>query len=270
MSDLEDELWLLAFPWLTRTGQSHKFRSLLEGAEAAHLTSAALFRALGREDQARRAEQSAAWVRLELDEPEMARRLYTVTKGLRAATKLGALLDQVLDGAMRLASSDRGNLQVFDAATGSLRIVAQHGFDAEFLGYFAVVDDDRSPCGKAATARAQAVIFDVSTDPDFAAHREVAAAAGFRSVESTPLTGHNGRLFGVVSTYYPHPHRRSERDLRIMRRFGELAGAIIDDHLAASPPGREGDRSFRAVVTLNHCQQGLPRARAMAKRTRQS
>jgi hypothetical protein len=67
--------WTEAFPWLVRTGQDWKFRRLLEETETIHRTSAARLRVLGRDDQARRTERYAAWVRLDLDEPQAARRL---------------------------------------------------------------------------------------------------------------------------------------------------------------------------------------------------
>src|SRR5262252_3272528 len=130
--DVAPERWSQAFPQLARAGLSEKLRMLLEQAEAAHLESASLFRALGREDRARRAEQFAAWTRLELDEPELVQRLHAVTKDLRDASGLGSLLDRALDGALSLLGADRGNVQILDAATGSLRIVAQHGFEADF------------------------------------------------------------------------------------------------------------------------------------------
>jgi GAF domain-containing protein len=111
--------------------------------------------------------------------------------------------------------------------TGSLKIVAQRGFDAEFLDYFAVVDDDGSACGRAVSRRAQTVIADVVTDPGFAPHREVAAASGFRAVLSTPLIDSAGRVRGVVSTHYPRPHQPADRDLRIMKRYGEMVGRAM-------------------------------------------
>jgi hypothetical protein len=80
-----------------------------------------------------------------------------------------------------LSGPDRGNLQLVNRAAGGLRIVAEHGFGSEFLEYFAVVDDDRSACGRAAEFGAQTVIADVMTDPGFAPHRAIAAASGFRS-----------------------------------------------------------------------------------------
>src|SRR5215472_2166073 len=92
--DVGPERWSQAFPKLAQAGLSEKLRRLLEQAEATHLESAALLRALGREDRAHRAEQFAAWTRLELDEPELVQRLHAVTKELRNAGGLAALLDR--------------------------------------------------------------------------------------------------------------------------------------------------------------------------------
>ena len=239
--DVGPERWSQTFPQLARAGLSDKLRMLLERAEATHLESAALLRALGREDRAQRAEQFAAWTRLELDEPELIQRLHAVTKDLRDARGLGSLLDRALDGALSLLRADRGNVQLLDPATGSLRIVAQHGFDADFLDYFAVVADDGSACGRAAAQRTQIVIADVSIDPGFAPHREIAAAAGFRAVQSTPLTDYADRVLGMMSIHYPQPYRPPDRDLLVMRRFGQTVGAIMADHLRPFPDGLAGD-----------------------------
>jgi hypothetical protein len=79
---------------------------------------------------------------------------------------------------------------------------------------------------------AQTVIIDVTTDPYFAPHRAMAAASGFRAVQSTPLADKAGRVVGVVSTHYPHPYRPAESDLRIIKRYGELVGETIAKHHA--------------------------------------
>ena len=170
-----------------RTGQDWRLRRLLEEAETIHRSSAARFRALGRDEQARRAEQFAAWIRLDLDEPRAARRLYSAARALREVPRPGLLLTEILKGALTLAGADRGNVQVLDPATGSLRIVAQCGFGAEFLEYFAVVDDGRSACGRAARERAQTVIVDVDIDAWFAPER-AAGALGRQQVGKHLLT----------------------------------------------------------------------------------
>jgi GAF domain-containing protein len=133
----------------------------------------------------------------------------------------------VLEGALSLGGADHGNLQLVNPATGSLLIVAEHGFGPEFLAHFAEVDDDRSACGRAARNHEQTVIPDVLADPGFAPHRAIAAASGFRAVQSTPLTDRDGRLMGVVSVHYPGPYCPAPRDRQILKRYGELAGAVI-------------------------------------------
>jgi GAF domain-containing protein len=203
---------------------------LLEEAEVLHRSSGARLRAIGREDLARRAEQFAARIRFDLDDPQAARRLHGITRDLREITLLGSLLAKALEGALSLASADRGNIQILDPVTGGLRIAAQHGFDAEFLDHFAVVDDDQSACGRATRERAQTVIPDVSVDARFAPHRDIAAASSFRAVLSTPLVEPDGRLVGIVSTHYPSPYCPPARDLEIMKRYGELIGQVLADH----------------------------------------
>jgi hypothetical protein len=231
----DDPRWYDAFPLLARAGQDRELRRLLKEAEAVHRSSAERMRAVGREESARLAEQFAAWMRSDLDEPHAALRLYTWTKELREIADLPLLLARALDGALELAGADRGNVQVVDQETGSLRIAAHRGFGAEFLDYFAVVADNRSACGRAAAERAQVVIADVKVDDRFAPHRDIAAASAFRAVQSTPLIGPRGRLLGMVSTHYPRPGSLPTRDLELMKRYGHLVGQIMTKHLWPRP-----------------------------------
>jgi hypothetical protein len=212
-----------------------------------HRDAAARLRGMGWEDLARRAEQFAAWVRFDLNEPQAARRLYAAAKELRGLSRPSLLFDKVLEGALSLGGADRGNLQLVNPATGSLAIVAQHGFGAEFLEYFAVVDDDRSACGRAAKRHAQTVIGDVTTDPGFAPHRAIAAASDFRAVQSTPIIDGAGRLIGMVSTHYQRPYYPPVRDRQIMKRYVGMAGRAMAGCFAASPDGQAGDRRSTAV-----------------------
>lgn len=150
---------------------------------------------------------------------------------LRDSPRLDVLLPGILDGALALAGADFGNVQLLDPESGALVIVTQSGFGTEFTDYFAVVDDEHSACGRAARDCAQTVIADVTTDPGFAPHREIAAAAGFRAVQSTPLVDSAGRLVGMVSTHWRRPGRPPGRDMRMLELFGDLAGEAVTRHL---------------------------------------
>jgi GAF domain-containing protein len=146
-----------------------------------------------------------------------------------------AVIDEGLEDALSLLRADRGNVQIVDPDSGSLRIAAQAGFSDEFLEYFAVVNnDDPSACGRAARQLEQTVIADVDIDPRYAPLRGIAAASGYRAVQSTPLVDLGGRLVGMLSTHYPCPYRPPDDALELMKRFGELIAEAIEACLEAN------------------------------------
>lgn len=134
---------------------------------------------------------------------------------------------KLLECALRITRADFGNVQLVDPRDGSLRIVAHSGFDHEFLEYFAVVDDNHSACGRAAHEAEQVMISDVSVDPQFAPHVDIARSAGFLSVQSTPLIDRTGHLVGMVSTHYARANAVSSLELRLM----EFAAHLAIDHM---------------------------------------
>ena len=215
-------------------------------AQAAYRDPTARLAAVSRDRLARRVEHFASSMRFVLDEPNAARRLHGLTKDLRDVPRLSRLLPRVLGGAMALVGGDFGDIQIVDPATGSLRLVTQAGFGPEFCEYFAVVDDGNSACGRAARQGTQTAIADVRTDPGFAPHREIAAASGFRGVQSTPLVDHAGHLVGMVSTHFHRPHRPSERDLRMMEIYADFAGEAVTRHLGL---WSQHDQDGRAAVS---------------------
>jgi GAF domain-containing protein len=209
---------------------------ILEATEAAHRRSAARLRSCGQEVRARQVERFAAWARFDLDEPAVAHRLYRASATLRHVPRLEQLAERALENVLSLARAERGNVQLLDPVSGELKIIAQHGFDAAFLDHFALVDDDSSACGRAAGHGAQLVITDVISDPGFEPHRDIAAASGFRAVQSTPLLGLAGQVVGVVSTHYPRPYALPVSDLRIIKRYADLVGRVLASRVSAVPP----------------------------------
>ena len=185
------------------------------------------------------------------------------TEPLQLVADARAVLEEGLEDALSMLRADRGNVQIVDPVTGSLRIAAQAGFNDEFLEYFAIVDDEGSACGRAARELAQTVIADVSTDPRFAPHREIAAASGFRAVHSTPLVDLKGHLVGVLSTHYPYPYRPPDRDLELMKRFGELIGQAIEASLEADGQAA----SMRFTELIGACRPSRRAWRPTARRT---
>jgi signal transduction histidine kinase len=71
------------------------------------------------------------------------------------------------------------------------------------------------------------IIEDVELDPSFAPHRQIAAAAGYRAVQSTPLKSHDGRVVGMLSTHFPAPHRVTESDQQQLDLYARHAADVI-------------------------------------------
>ncbi|MEU8896493.1 GAF domain-containing protein [Nocardia sp. NPDC048505] len=173
-----------------------------------------------------RAEYFGAALGFALANPRAMNRLHRATARLTGVSTLSALLPRILEAALELTGADFGDVQLRDPATGTLWLTTEFGFEAEFLEYFAVVHDTGSVCGRAAVS-GQLVVPDVAADPAFAPHRDIAAAAGFRGVQCTPLLDYAGRVVGMVSTHFRDARRPTDEELRILRLYADCAGAAI-------------------------------------------
>lgn len=81
------------------------------------------------------------------------------------------LLEQMLDAAIELQGADFGDIQLYDAEDGILRIVAHRGVGEEFLEHFGSVNaEDTSACGTALKLGQRIVIEDVTTHAPYAPH----------------------------------------------------------------------------------------------------
>lgn len=118
-----------------------------------------------------------------------------------------ASVSEFLASIIAVPAADFVTLQLFDSTNGILRIVAQQGFQSEFLNYFDAVSDKKEcGCGAAMKGQSRIVVTDVVTDPLFSNEpRGVLLRANVRSGQSTPLIDPVGKFFGMVSTYCTRP-----------------------------------------------------------------
>lgn len=155
---------------------------------------------------------------------------------LDMSTSEGATLETwlpiVLDAAIALVGADRGNIRILDPRTGGGRLVAYAGFVDAFVDRYSVVTGPRTPCGRAAHHLRQIAIDDLTEDACFS---HDASAAGFASVQSTPLRDHTGRLIGVMSTHWDEPRRHPPAELQLTRLQGDLVGEDLSQWLIGSP-----------------------------------
>jgi len=121
-----------------------------------------------------------------------------------ALFRRSALISEFLAATVDATAADSGDIQLFDSATRTLRIVAHLGCEREFLGYFDTVSCEHGcACSAAMNERSRIVVMDVDTDPLFSNEsRAVMLRAQIRSVQSTPLIHPSGMFVGMVSTLY--------------------------------------------------------------------
>lgn len=188
------------------------------------------------------------------------RRLREMSTRLVEAADLQRMLEENLDATIALQRADFGNIQLHDATTGLLRIVAQQGFSDAFLEHFATVDpNEPSACGLALRAGERVIIEDVEADPRYVANRAIAAHEGYRAVQSTPIRGHDGVAIGMLSTHFRKPHRPSDRELQLTDLYMRLAAELItraqDEELvraARDLADRANQAKSRFLATASH------------------
>ena len=155
--------------------------------------------------------------------------LHSLTTQLLGARDMTTALYQVLDASIAMHRADFGNIQVYNPAIGALEIVAQRGFKQDFLDSFRIVGiNDESACARAMRQGKQVTIEDVENDPAYALYREIAAAAGYRAVQSTPLISRGGDLIGILSTHFRRRHRPTDRELRMLDLYARQAADVIE------------------------------------------
>jgi PAS domain S-box-containing protein len=155
--------------------------------------------------------------------------LHSLTTQLLGARDMTTALYQVLDASIAMHRADFGNIQVYNPAIGALEIVAQRGFKQDFLDSFRIVGiNDESACARAMRQGKQVTIEDVENDRAYALYREIAAAAGYRAVQSTPLISRGGDLIGILSTHFRRRHRPTDRELRMLDLYARQAADVIE------------------------------------------
>jgi PAS domain S-box-containing protein len=160
------------------------------------------------------------------------KRLNEFTGRLLAMTDLPAALQLILDETIALQNADFGNVQVFNRDIRALEIIAQRGFRQDFITHCKNFCEVNSSSRRALQCRKRVIIEDVMADEGFEPDRQIAASAGFRALQSTPLFSGSGEALGMLSTHFRTPHRLLDRELRFTDLYARLAAELIERHWA--------------------------------------
>jgi len=163
-------------------------------------------------------------------------------------TLLSGILGAVIEG----TGADMGNIQTYDRETGSLHIQVHRGFQERFLEFFDSVDAGHATCGTALKSKGRVIVPDIANSSIFAGTRilEVMLDAGIRAVQSTPLIGKSGDVWGMLSTHYRRVTEPGKKDLGLIDYFAGWAAEILEaEHYAAHPDSRSSIPNRNALKT---------------------
>ena len=181
------------------------------------------------------------------DEQAMASRLHELELRLLIPRELRPLCHEVVTSMLELQKADMGTLQLLDAESGTLELLAHHGFERDVPEKLTDISST-SPIWDESLRRGDSVVVaDVLADAAFEPHWAVAASAGFRAMQLTPLTNQNKELMGVVSTHFRQQRQPSERDARSARLYAEQAAQTIERQRTLTTE-RQRDLHLRQLI----------------------
>ena len=165
-------------------------------------------------------------------EQEATSRLYEIgRRSARSDVELKDVMTEVLDAAIWITKADKGNVQIYDEESRTLKILVHRGFESTFLEFFASVDaDESSACGVALAEGQRQTVEDVLQSPVFGGQPslQVLLDADVRAVQSTPLISSRGAVSGMVSTHFGGAHLPSDRECRLLDLLARQAADYLE------------------------------------------
>ncbi len=162
-------------------------------------------------------------------------RLHALGTDLLSKRAMQELLQSSVDAAVALTGATSAALQLHDEDKDELQLVAQHGLEQGLAEQFRVVGrGSSSTFAEVLRSGQRCIVEDTSRDRSFSASDGGAPlqAAGVRSLQATPITARNGALLGVLSTFWPFPHRPDCATLRILDLLTRQVADLIQHRRA--------------------------------------
>lgn len=176
-------------------------------------------------------------------------RLHEIGTRFLQEGRLSSLLQEVLDASIFFTKADKGLIQLFNPAAGTLEVLVQRGFSPQTLSVFDWATNEQGACLALAKQAQRLVVEDLRTDPACAGSPAAAAllAAGVQAMQSIPLLSRTGQFLGLLSTCFHEPRRPSERMLCLVDLFARQAADLIQHHRTEGAL-RESEARLNAIL----------------------
>jgi PAS domain S-box-containing protein len=143
--------------------------------------------------------------------------------------ELPAVFGEIVEAAIAITGTDKGDIQLFEPESGKLNIVAHRGFQQSFLDFWNA-EEAEGVCGISLRLGQRVIVENVTLSPIFIGTPAMKALlkSGVWAVQSTPVISRSGRLLAVFSTHFAFPHRPDERALRLLDLLALQTADIIE------------------------------------------
>ncbi len=154
------------------------------------------------------------------------KRLHEMNTSLAGSPDIESLLREVLRAAMEVQNSDLGLLSLCESGESDPVVKVQCGFDESLSS--GLPSRGWAACGNCFEEQTRVIVEDLEDAPSFVFLRDFARAQGIRACHGTPLITRNGNIIGVLSVYFRRTQRPSEREIRLMDLYAQMAADFID------------------------------------------
>ncbi len=163
------------------------------------------------------------------------------------------LLQKILAAAADISGTDKGNIQIYDPARKTLRIVVHQGLGARLVEHFREDGWDAS-CGEAARQVQRLVVPDVEKLEGLQGTLglEIVLEDQIRSIQCTPLLSRDGRLLGMLNNHYRWPGGPTPDALRYIDLLARQAAELVERHQIEAELAEERRRKDDFLAMLAH------------------
>ncbi|HET6252932.1 MAG TPA: ATP-binding protein [Puia sp.] len=186
-----------------------------------------------------------------------ARLLHKLSIELIQEDGTAGLYKKIVEAAVAIMRSQFGTMQMLypdGGRIGKLRLLACSGFTPEAENYWEwVYQHTGSSCGEVLRTRRRVIISDFRTC-EFMRNEPtlpIFLDGGIYAAQSTPLYSRTGKLLGMISTHWKHPHNPPQRHLDLLDILARQAADLIERTQTAEKL-KESEQRLRALATATN------------------
>jgi signal transduction histidine kinase len=154
-------------------------------------------------------------------------RMHALGTRLLGPKGLTPLLQEIVDVAVAVVTAAKGTLLLLER--NEVRLAAQLGHTPRFAELLDA-GDSRSAVGEVLRKGQRLVVEDVECKASIPAElsQDLFLHEGIRALQATPVHSRDGRLLGVLATYWDAPHKPSTKDLHRIDLLARQTADVVE------------------------------------------